>query len=654
MQDVAREEWVPVRFPAFHIVEFQKPVNRPAEHRRLVRNSFRSNAKGIRERAQELCRLILELRQQLPEAPAKEVPEHGAFGGLDLRPPASVRSQMELAQMRGKPPRLCRCGMWRHVCHQGRQPPDASVPRDLAWDPALSSLPGSPRPDSLELPASQKAKRGCARSKAWCVQQLLYWASTRLWMGQALHVDAEFFGRLRDSVEAIWAEQRTPRSQLAKLATQMAWLTTTPDLAVNPTAFQAFLQELYELVDKLPFPHGSSRKSRRAKEAQEIKVNLFGEKIPARRALWHPAERKVRIQLGSFRKGYATRRLFAWWTYARLIEQNSGVSGRSFTKEECLSGGLFVALLRSRPPGPPTPELRDLAWRLLPAMPLVDLALEDVLQLPEVLGHSWATYELLLGLGHENLQVQLRTMLAYLALRLWEQAPSKERLRRRLASDVSHLLPGIFRLPCGPEPSEGPLHLFAKLMPARRQAGHSIRMDLSPSGLVTVAPGRIEPPLSLEAQLECLAGLLEHYPCDEYLWKLLLAALADEETLARPFSVLRVWTRSRAALWAERFLRRPMPRHLQGLPDGVYMAWLLLVSFLPNGRACLPVLRETIRQQPDATASGERTPWPSGLDEELNAKVSGIPDGWVPAALAFGVMRQLTGLNMEFPSRTSP
>ncbi|CAE7934497.1 uppS, partial [Symbiodinium necroappetens] len=170
-----------------------------------------------------------------------------------------------------------------------------------------------------------------------------------------------------------------------------------------------------------------------------------------------------------FRKGYATRRLFAWWTYARLIEQNSG--------------GLFVALLRSRPPGPPTPELRDLAWRLLPAMPLVDLALEDVLQLPEVLGHSWATYELLLGLGHENLQVQLRTMLAYLALRLWEQAPSKERLRRRLASDVSHLLPGIFRLPCGPEPSEGPLHLFAKLMPARRQAGHSIRMDLSPSGL---------------------------------------------------------------------------------------------------------------------------------------------------------------------------
>ncbi|CAE7616611.1 unnamed protein product, partial [Symbiodinium microadriaticum] len=39
------------------------------------------------------------------------------------------------------------------------------------------------------------------------------------------------------------------------------------------------------------------------------------------------------------------------------------------------------------------------------------------------------------------------------------------------------------RLPCGPEPSEGPLHLFAKLMPARRQAGHSIRMDLSPSGL---------------------------------------------------------------------------------------------------------------------------------------------------------------------------
>eukprot|EP00439_Symbiodinium_sp_Y106_P043970 s332_g5.t1 len=363
MQDVAQEEWVPLRFPAFHIVEFQKPVNRPGEHRRLVRNSFRSNAEGIKGRAQELCRLILELRQ-LPEARSKELPlrAHGACGGLDLRPPASVRSQMELVQMRGKSPRLCHCGMWRHVCHQGRQPPDASVPRDLAWDPALSSLPRGPGPGSLELPESQKGKRGCAQSKAWCVQQLLYWASTRLWMGQALHVDAEFFGRLRESVEAIWAEQRTPRSQLAKLATQMAWLTTTPDLAVNPAAFQAFLQELYEIVDQLPFPHNSSRKSRRAKEAQEIKVNLFREKIPARRALWHPAERKVRIQLGSFRKGYATRRLFAWWTYARLIE-NSGVSGRSFTKEECLSGELLVALLRSRAPGPPTPELRDLARR---------------------------------------------------------------------------------------------------------------------------------------------------------------------------------------------------------------------------------------------------------------------------------------------------
>eukprot|EP00439_Symbiodinium_sp_Y106_P060984 s332_g9.t1 len=292
------------------------------------------------------------------------------------------------------------------------------------------------------------------------------------------------------------------------------------------------------------------------------------------------------------------------------------------------------------------------AQRLLSAMPLVGLALEDLLQLPEVLGHSWATYELLVGFGHDSLQVQLRTMLAYLALRLWEQAPSKERLRRRLASDVSHLLPGIFRLPCGPESSEGPLHLFAKLMPARRQAGHSIRMDLSPTGLVTVAPGRIDPLLSLEAQLECLAGLLEHYPCDEYLWKLLLAALADEETLGRPASVLTVWTRPRAALWAERFLCRPTPPHLQGLPDGVYIAWLLLVSFLPNGRACLPVLRDTIRQQPDAASGGRPAPWPSGLDEELNAKVSGLPDGWVPAALAAGVIRQLTGLNMELPSRT--
>ncbi|CAE7642686.1 uppS [Symbiodinium sp. CCMP2456] len=81
-----------------------------------------------------------------------------------------------------------------------------------------------------------------------------------------------------------------------------------------------------------------------------------------------------------------------------------GVSGRSFTKEECLSGDLLVALLRGRPPGPPTPELRDLAWRLLSAMPLVGLALEDVLQLPEVLGHSWATYELLVGFGHDSLQ----------------------------------------------------------------------------------------------------------------------------------------------------------------------------------------------------------------------------------------------------------
>ncbi|CAE6947286.1 unnamed protein product [Symbiodinium sp. CCMP2592] len=103
---------------------------------------------------------------------------------------------------------------------------------------------------------------------------------------------------------------------------------------------------------------------------------------------------------------------------------------------------------------------------------------------------------------------------------------------------------------------------------------------------------------------------------------------------------------------ASSFLCRPTPPHLQGLPEGVYIAWLLLVSFLPNGRACLPVLRETIRQQPDAASGGRPAPWPSGLDEELNAKVSGLPDGWVPAALAAGVIRQLTGLNMELPSRT--
>ena len=85
----------------------------------------------------------------------------------------------------------------------------------------------------------------------------------------------------------------------------------------------------------------------------------------------------------------------------------------------------------------------------------------------------------------------------------------------KLVKYINFIVPKVYKVPCG----IGPLNLLGELLP-KRKLTHEKSLKRLPQPKI---------PLDLQAELTMLANLLEHYPKELLLWKLLAAALLDEK-----------------------------------------------------------------------------------------------------------------------------
>ena len=85
----------------------------------------------------------------------------------------------------------------------------------------------------------------------------------------------------------------------------------------------------------------------------------------------------------------------------------------------------------------------------------------------------------------------------------------------KLVKYINFIVPKVYKVPCG----IGPLNLLSELLP-KRKLTHEKSLKRLPQP---------KTPLDLQAELTMLANLLEHYPKELLLWKLLAAALLDEK-----------------------------------------------------------------------------------------------------------------------------